>query len=412
MSEPVDWAGRVAAVYREDRLRVLASLIRLLGDFDAAEEAVHDAFAAAVEQWPQRGMPESPWRWLVSAGRFKAIDRIRRRARADASRLELLRRLEAAADEAKMDDETLEDDALRLIFTCCHPALPPDAQIALTLREVCGLTTEAIAGAFLTAAPTVAQRIVRAKTRIREMGLPYEVPSRSELPERLEAVLRVIYLVFNEGYSSSTAGPGLTDEAIRLGRRLVGLLPDPEAFGLLALILLHDSRKAARTCEGGELVLLPDQDRNLWDSAKIAEATGLLDPVLGGREYGTYTLQAAIAAEHARATTESDTNWGRIVEFYDLLGVADPSPVVELNRAAAIAMRDGPAAGIELMDAILSRGDLTRYHFAYAARAELQCRLGDKDAARADYREALALVRQQQERRFIGRRLAQLDGDG
>jgi RNA polymerase sigma-70 factor (ECF subfamily) len=405
------WAGRVAAVYRQDRGRVLASLVRLLGDFDLAAEALHEAFAAAVEQWPARGMPDSPWRWLVSAGRFKAIDRVRRRVRADASRLELLRRLEAAAEEAEMDNDVLEDDTLRLIFTCCHPALPPDAQVALTLREVCGLTTEAIAGAFLTGAPTVAQRIVRAKARIREMGLPYEVPDRMELPDRLEAVLRVVYLVFNEGYSSGavTPGPSLTDEAIRLGRLLAGLLPDPEALGLLALMLLQDSRRAARQSGSGELVLLPHQDRSLWDGAEIGEAAGLVAQLLAGREIGAYTLQAAIAAEHARAASESDTNWTRIVDLYDLLMVADPSPVVELNRAAAIAMRDGPAAGIELIGLILDRGDLAGYQFAYAARAELQRRLGDTVAARADYRHALVLARRPQERQFIERRLAELD---
>jgi RNA polymerase sigma-70 factor, ECF subfamily len=408
------WAGRVAAVYREDRSRVLASLIRLLGDFELAEEALHDAFAAAVEQWPVRGMPDSPWRWLVSAGRFKAIDRVRRRTRADASRLELLRRLEAAAEEAEMDNEPLEDDTLRLVFTCCHPALPPDAQVALTLREVCGLTTEAIASAFLTGAPTVAQRIVRAKARIKELALPYEVPDRLDLPDRLEAVLRVIYLVFNEGYSSGATGPSpsLAGEAIRLGRLLAGLLPDAEALGLLALMLLQDSRRAARETENGDLVLLPDQDRTRWDRAKIDEAAGLVTRLLAGREIGAYTLQAAIAAEHAKAATESDTNWGRIADLYDLLMVAEPSPVVELNRAAAVAMRNGPAAGIHLMDAILDRGDLAGYHHAYAARAELHRRLGDTEAARADYLEALALARQDRERQFIERRLKELGGAG
>jgi len=408
-----EWERRVAAVYREDRGRVLASLIRLLGSFDLAEEAVHDAFAAAMDQWPKRGMPDTPWRWLVSAGRFKAIDRIRRRARANAGEPELIRQYEEAAEAGEAEAEMLEDDSLRLIFTCCHPVLPPDAQIALTLREVGGLTTEAIAGAYLAATPAVAQRIVRAKNRIRDAGVPYEVPGRAELPARLESVLRVIYLIFNEGYSAH-AGEALiradlTGEAIRLGRLLADLLPDPEALGLLALMLLNESRSAARTAADGEMVLLPDQDRSRWDRAKVTEGRALLNRAYAMGEIGGYGLQAAIAAEHAKADSAENTDWARIVALYDLLLLADPSPVVELNRAAAVAMRDGPEAGLPLIDALLTRSALAEYHLAFAARADLYRRLGRVDEARADYRLALKLARQQPERRFIERRLAELD---
>lgn len=410
-----EWARRVAAVYREDRGRVLASLIRLLGDFDLAEEAVHDAFAAAIDQWPKRGIPDSPWRWLVSAGRFKAIDRIRRRARANAGEPELVRQYEEAAEASEAEAEMSEDDSLRLIFTCCHPVLPPDAQIALTLREVGGLTTEEIAGAYLAATPAIAQRIVRAKNRIREAAVPYEVPARDELPARLESVLRVIYLIFNEGYSAhqgvAMIRSDLTGEAIRLGRLLVDLLPDAEALGLLALMLLNESRSDARTAPDGEMVLLPDQDRSRWDRAKIADGRALLERAYATGEIGGYGLQAAIAAEHAGAKTAEDTNWSRIVALYDLLLLADPSPVVELNRAAAIAMRDGPEAGLPLIDALLSRSGLADYHLAFAARADLYRRLGRADEARADYRLALKLTQQRPERRFIERRLAELDGD-
>ena len=416
-----DAAGRVRetvdAVYRSDSRRVLATLIRLLGDFDLAEEALHDAVMAAMEQWPRDGVPNNPRTWLVSAGRFKAIDTLRRRARFDASLTELARRLEVdtgAAAGDRPEEENVEDDRLRLIFTCCHPALPPDAQVALTLREVCGLTTEEIASAFLTGAPTVAQRIVRAKAKIRDARIPYQVPPRGELPERLDTVLHVIYLVFNEGYSASS-GPSLTRhdlsaEAIRLTRLLLELLtePEPEAVGLLALMLLQESRRAARTSSAGELILLSDQDRSLWDRSQIAEGARLVEAALSSRRFGPYTLQAAIAAVHAEAPTAEATDWAQIVGLYDVLMRADPSPVVELNRAAAVAMRDGPAAGLALIDPILDRGDLDDYHFAHSARADLCRRLGRTADARASYERALALTRQEPERRFLERRLAEL----
>ncbi len=404
---------RVDAVYRSDSRRVLATLIRLLGDFDLAEEALHDAFTAAVEQWPRDGAPASPRAWLVSTGRFKAIDSMRRRARFDASLTEFAERLEAdTLDPPGWDDEGVEDDRLRLIFTCCHPALPPDAQVALTLREVCGLTTEEIARAFLTAPPTVAQRIVRAKRKIRDARIPYQVPSGTDLPDRLDTVLRVVYLVFNEGYSASVGGsltrPDLSGEAIRLGRLLIELLPEPEAVGLLALMLLHESRRAARTSPAGKLVLLDDQDRSLWNRDQIAEGSALVERALSSRRFGPYTLQAAIVAVHAEAPTPAATDWAQIVGLYDVLAGADPSPVVELNHAVAVAMRDGPEAGLALIDAILARGDLGDYHLAHSARADLCRRLGRKAEARASYERALGLTRQEPERRFLQRRLGEL----
>jgi RNA polymerase sigma-70 factor (ECF subfamily) len=403
----------VDAVYRSESRRVLATLIRLLGDFDVAEEALHDAFAAAVERWPRDGVPDNPRAWLVSAGRFKAIDAMRRRARFDASVAKLAREIETHTAEIATDGAGVEDDRLRLIFTCCHPALPPDAQVALTLREACGLTTEEIAHAFLTTPPTVAQRIVRAKAKIRDARIPYQVPSPSDLPDRLDTVLHVVYLVFNEGYSASSGAllvrHDLSAEAIRLGRLLVELLPDPEAMGLLALMLLHESRRAARASAAGELVLLDEQDRSLWNRVQIAEGTALVERALASRRFGPYTLQAAIAAVHAEAPAAAQTDWTQIVGLYDVLLHADPSPVVELNRAAAIAMRDGPAAGLALIDAILARGDLQEYHLAHSARADLCRRLGRTADARAAYERALTFAHQEPERRFLQRRLSELD---
>jgi RNA polymerase sigma-70 factor (ECF subfamily) len=407
-------AELVDATYRSDSRRILATLIRLLGDFDLAEEALQDAFAAAVEQWPRDGVPGNPRAWLISAGRFKAIDRLRRRARFDAALGELAARLDdSAVDPAERDDDTVEDDRLRLIFTCCHPALQPDGQVAMTLREVCGLTTEEIARCFLTSAPTVAQRIVRAKAKIRSARIPYEVPPRAALAVRLEAVLRVVYLIFTEGYEASSGSSltrsDLADEAIRLGRLLVELLPEPEAQGLLALMLLHDSRRGARTDPKGALVLLADQDHSLWDHALIAEGLELARQAMSSASVGPYGLQAAIAAVHAGAPVAAATDWTRIVELYDLLAQADPSPVVDLNRAVAVAMQDGPAAGLALVDTIMARGELEGYHLAHSARADLLRRLGRTSEARESYLRALALVRQEPEQRFLERRLSELE---
>jgi RNA polymerase sigma-70 factor (ECF subfamily) len=403
----------VETVYRSDSRRVLATLIRLLGDFDLAEEALQDAFTAAVEQWQSDGVPANPPAWLVSVGRFKAIDSIRRRARFNTSLNHLADEISAeGGDPSGAEHEDIADERLRLIFTCCHPALPPDAQIALTLRTVCGLTTEEIAHAFLTRPGAIAQRIVRAKAKIREERIPYAVPSPADLPDRLDAVLHVVYLVFNEGYSASSGSSltrhDLSGEAIRLGRLLVELLPDPEALGLLALMLLQESRRVARTSPSGELVLLDKQDRSLWNADQIAEGSALVKRAFSARRIGSYTLQAAIAAVHSRASRAADTDWAEIVALYDMLLRLEPSPVVELNRAVAVAMRDGPSAGLVLIDAILESGELADYHFAHAARADLYRRLGRTAEARAAYQQALRLAQQGAERRFLEQRLSEL----
>ncbi|HEY0141673.1 MAG TPA: RNA polymerase sigma factor [Thermoanaerobaculia bacterium] len=404
---------RLDAIYHEESGRILATLIRLLGDFDLAEDAMHDAFSAALLAWPKEGIPSAPRAWLISAGRFKAIDALRRRARLGAMEAELAERLESHAGEIERpENDSVEDDRLRLIFTCCHPALPLEGRLALTLREVCGLTTEAIARAFLITAPALAQRIVRAKAKIRAERVAYQVPPPAELPERLDSVLHVIYLLFNEGYSASSGDaltrPDLSAEAIRLGRVLDDLLPEPEVTGLLALMLLQESRRAGRTSATGDLILLDEQDRSLWNGEQIAEGLALVERALASRRFGRYTLQAAIAAVHAEAKTAAETDWRQIVALYGALARIDPSPVVELNRAVAIAMRDGPEAGLQRIDAILAAGQLTGYHFAHSARAELCRRLGDVAAAREAYERALALAQQEPERRFLERRLREL----
>jgi RNA polymerase sigma-70 factor, ECF subfamily len=412
-----DFKRRIETVYQSESRAVLATLIRLLGDFDRAEEALHDAFRAALEKWPEQGMPENPRAWLVSAGRFRSIDQLRRQARFDSFdplAHDLAAGNASAADEID-DDPSIADDRLRLIFTCCHPALAADGQIALTLREVCGLTTEQIAQAFLAPVPALAQRIVRAKSKIRDARIPYEVPAPAELAERLETVLRVIYLVFNEGYTATSGSElmrlDLASEAIRLGRLLVEMLPETEAIGLLALMLLQDSRRAARASPAGELIVLEEQDRSLWNRAQIEEGSALVERALSSRRLGAYCLQATIAAVHCGATSAADTDWNEIVQVYDLLLRLEPTPIVELNRAVAVAMRDGPEAGLALVDGLLARGELAAYRLIHAARADLCRRLGRRTEARDSYVRALALTQLEPERQFLQRRLAELAGD-
>jgi RNA polymerase sigma-70 factor, ECF subfamily len=414
---PEQLSKTIETLYRSESGRVLASLVRLLGDLDLAEEAMHEAFAAALETWPLTGIPENPRPWLISTARFKAIDVMRRRARFNAAEKDLVAHLESRVNEAsagneKTADDEIEDDRLRLIFTCCHPALPADGQVALTLRELCGLTTEEIARAFLVTPATLAQRIVRAKTKIREASIPYEVPAPQELPERLDAVLQVIYLVFNEGYSAAAGAEvtraDLTREAIRLGRLLAELQPEPEVIGLLALMLLQESRRAARTSATGELILLENQDRSLWNREQIAEGVALVNQALQSRRFGTYTLQAAIASVHAKAKSSAATDWRQIVAIYDQLARIQPSPIVHLNRAVAIAMRDGPEAGLAHIDAILDHGELAKYYLAHSARAEMYRRLGRMAEARSSYERALALTQQEPERQFLQARIQQL----
>ena len=409
---PEELGRIIETLYRTESGRILATLARLLGDLDVAEEAMHEAFAAALDTWPQAGVPENPRPWLISTARFKAISGMRRRARFDSAQKDLALYLEARINEAPHDDEEIEDDRLRLIFTCCHPALPPEGQLALTLREVCGLTTEEIAKAFLTTPSTLAQRIVRAKAKIREARIPYEVPTPQELPERMAAVLQVIYLVFNEGYSAASGAEvtraELTAEAIRLGRLLTELQPEPEVIGLLSLMLLQESRHAARTSPTGELILLENQDRSLWNRKQIAEGVALLEKALKSRRFGSYTLQAAIAAVHAEAESVAATDWQQIVALYDRLVRIQPSPVVQLNRAVAIAMRDGPEAGLMHIDAVLEHGELANYYLAHSARADMCRRLGRTAEARASYEKALALTQQEPERQFLQERIRQL----
>lgn len=410
---PEDVHRQIDAIYRSESRRVLATLIRLLGSFDIAEDALHEAFRVALEKWPDEGIPGNPVAWLVSTGRFKAVDNLRRHARFDVLQVDLLERYDAEnADSAEPDDHAVADDRLRLIFTCCHPALSREAQLALTLREVCGLTTEEIAHAFLISPTTIAQRIVRAKAKIRDARIPYQVPEPAELPERLQTVLHVIYLLFNEGYAASSGEQhtraDLSGEAIRLGRLLKTLLPDPEVSGLLALMLLHESRRAARTTANGDIILLEDQDRSLWNREHIAEGIALVEQVLTSGRLGAYSVQAAISAVHARASAVATTDWQQIVSLYDMLLRIEPSPVIELNRAVAVAMRDNPAAGLALIDAILERGELTDYHLAHAARADLCRRSGKTTEAIAAYNRALSLTRQEPERRFLEKRLSEL----
>ena len=410
----VDPVGRsVELLYRADSGRILATLVRLLGDFDVAEDAMHEAFAAALKAWQTTGIPENPRPWLVSTARFKAIDAMRRRARFDKTQGDLVRHLEARAEDGDGDEEEIEDDRLRLMFTCCHPALPPEAHVALTLREVCGLTTEEIARAFLVTPRTLAQRIVRAKATIREAGIPYQVPSAEELAPRLSAVLQVIYLVFNEGYSAAAGAEvtraELTGEAIRLGRMVCALLPEPEAMGQLALMLLQESRRAARISAEGDLILLEDQDRRLWNREQIAEGIALVEKALASHRFGSYTLQAAIAAVHAESETAASTDWRQIVLLYGRLARIQPSAVVELNRAVAIAMSEGWESGLTRIDGLLERGELTNYHLAHSARADLCRRLGRTAEARASYEKALALTQQEPERRFMQKRLRELN---
>ncbi len=409
---PEQLSKAIETLYRSDSGRVLATLVRLLGDLDLAEEAMHEAFAAALEFWPQTGIPDQPRPWLISTARFKAIDVIRRRVRFDGAQRDLIAHMESRVDDAPIGNEEIEDDRLRLIFTCCHPALPPEGQVALTLREVCGLTTEEIARAFLVTPATLAQRIVRAKTKIRETPIPYEVPAPEELPERLDAVLQVVYLVFNEGYSAAAGAEvtraEITGEAIRLGRLLAGLQPEPEVHGLLALMLLQESRRAARTSPAGELILLEHQNRGLWNREQIAEGVGLVEKALSSRRFGPYTLQAAIAAVHAEAESTAATDWRQIVALYNQLVRMQPSPVAYLNRAVAIAMCDGPEAGLKHIDAVLERGELANYYLAHSARAELYRRLGKAVEARASYERALALTQQEPERQFLRERIRQL----
>jgi RNA polymerase sigma-70 factor (ECF subfamily) len=409
---PEQLSRTIETLYRSESGRVLATLVRLLGDLDLAEESMHEAFAAALESWTLAGIPDKPRPWLISTARFKAIDAMRRRARFDGAQRDLVAHMESRVNDASLEGEEIEDDRLRLIFTCCHPALPSEGQVALTLREICGLTTEEIARAFLVTPATLAQRIVRAKAKIREASIPYEVPAPQELPERLDAVLQVIYLVFNEGYSAAAGAEvtraELTGEAIRLGRLLTELQPEPEVIGLLALMLLQESRRAARTSPTGELILLEKQDRSFWNREQIAEGVALVEKALSSRRFGPYTLQAAIAAVHAEAESTAATDWRQIVALYNQLVRIQPSPVVYLNRAVAIAMRDGPEAGLTRIDALLERGELANYYLAHSARAELCRRLGRNAEARSSYEIALALTQQEPERQFLARRLDEL----